>query len=212
MDNLAETAFAPHLQMLGPASGQQRLLLSERSRLGIATVMARAGHTDALLSQVAAELGITGVDAPMRAATGESAMIGVGPGAWLFTREAASPEWAAELAERFSGLASVFDQSSGYAALRIDGPDAAAVIGKGAFIDLDPAAFPPGSAAVTVIAHIGAILWRLGETSFEIAVFRSFAASFWHWLTTAAIASGIEPQRIDENHLSPLSRGDENAQ
>jgi sarcosine oxidase subunit gamma len=138
-------------------------------------------------------------------------MIGIGPGNWLYTDEDANggddDAAVAMLCERLAGVASVFDQSSGYGVLRIEGSAAAALIGKGAFIDLHPAAFPLGSSAVTVIAHIDAILWRLDEDVFEIAIFRSFAGSFWHWLATAAAAMGIAPSRPDPFQHS----GDENA-
>jgi sarcosine oxidase gamma subunit len=40
------------------------------------------------------------------------------------------------------------------------------------------------------------ILWRRSDlAAFEVAVFRSYAASFWHWLTTAAEAEGLQLAR-----------------
>ncbi|HEY0270364.1 MAG TPA: hypothetical protein VGC10_05180 [Sphingomonas sp.] len=36
-----------------------------------------------------------------------------------------------------------------------------------------------------------AIRWRIAAECFEIAVFRSFAGGFWHWLITAAAAMGV---------------------
>jgi sarcosine oxidase subunit gamma len=45
---------------------------------------------------------------------------------------------------------------------------------------------------VTVIAHIGAIVWQGGENRFAIAVFRSYAGSFWHWLAASAAEFGLE--------------------
>ena len=51
-------------------------------------------------------------------------------------------------------------------------------------IDLHPAAFPPGAAAMTSIAHIGVHLWRVDERRddsdaiFDILIARSMAASF----------------------------------
>jgi methylglutamate dehydrogenase subunit D len=111
--------------------------------------------------------------------------------------ETPAPGWAAIVADDLAGIASVFDQSSGYAILGLSGVGAGALLQKGAFLDLHADAFPPGSVAVTVIEHIGAILWRPDENIFEIAVFRSFASSFWHWLTAAAAASDLVLHRAD---------------
>ncbi len=70
------------------------------------------------------------------------------------------------------------------------------VLAKGFPIDLHERAFPPGAAATTVAAHIGAIIWRNedqdGCASFDIAVFRSLSRSFWHWFSKAAAEFGCE--------------------
>lgn len=190
VEAIATTAFAPLLATL-PA-GEGGLIVTERSGLGIATVMARAGRQDALVEQARTLYGIVPADGPRRVAAGDIAFVGTGPGAWLMLADGVGPDWAAEAASAFAGVASLFDQSSGYAMLRLSGADAARVLQAGLFLDLHPRAFPPGAAAVSVIAHVGVILWRLDQDDgFEIAVFRSFASSFWHWLTTAAAAMGI---------------------
>ena len=132
--------------------------VTERTGLALATVMARKGadHTAIL------------------AAAG-CPMIPTGPGTWLALGQPHLP----------ADLAFVSDQSGGYVVLRFTGPAARALLQKGVAIDLDPSAFGPGSAAVTVIAHIGVILWRADE-GYDVAIFRSFAGSFRHWIDTAA--------------------------
>ena len=142
-------------------------------------------------------LGFPVADRPGRFASADVALLGTGPGAWLMISETPAPGWAMTVADDLAGFASVFDQSSGYAILRLSGVGAGALLQKGAFLDLHTDAFPPGSVAVTVIEHIGAILWRPDENIFEIAVFRSFASSFWHWLVTAAAASDLALHRAD---------------
>jgi sarcosine oxidase subunit gamma len=180
-----QTAFASRVAAL--SKGEDGLTVLERTGLGIATVMARAGQVPALGQR----LGMALVDGPVRSAAEARAMLGTGPGTWLMIAENVAPDWAERIADDMAGLASVFDQSSGYAILRLSGAEAAAVLRKGAFLDFHVDAFPPGSVAVAVIEHIGAILWRLDETVFEIVVFRSFASSFWHWLVTAAASIGV---------------------
>ncbi|MFN5525106.1 sarcosine oxidase subunit gamma [Bradyrhizobium sp.] len=93
-------------------------------------------------------------------------------------------------------LASIVDQSGGYVVFRVGGPAIRDVLAKGFPIDLHERAFPPGAAATTVAAHIGAIIWRNedqdGCASFDIAVFRSLSRSFWHWFSKAAAEFGCE--------------------
>ncbi len=94
--------------------------------------------------------------------------------------------WAA-LPNKLAGIAAISDQSGGYVIYRIAGRDTRALIQRGVSIDLHPDVFQTGSAASTLIAHIGVILWQIDDApTFEIAVFRSYAASFRHWLDATA--------------------------
>ena len=100
---------------------------------------------------------------------------------------------AQALARDLDGLAAIADQSDAYAVCRIAGPRARDALAKGVTLDLHPASFPSGSAAVTGIAGIGAVLWLGDEApTFDVAVARSLASSFWHWLVTGAAEYGLE--------------------
>lgn len=68
------------------------------------------------------------------------------------------------------------DVSARQVALRLDGPDVETVLTVGCPLDLDIAAFPVGMCTRTVLAKIEIVLWRPGETTFHIEVWRSFAA------------------------------------
>jgi sarcosine oxidase subunit gamma len=75
----------------------------------------------------------------------------------------------------------------------VSGPRARDVLAKGLPIDLDPRAFPLGSAATSAISHMGVQLWQLDDTrSYDIAIFRSLTESFWRWLTASAAEFGYE--------------------
>jgi methylglutamate dehydrogenase subunit D len=182
-------------QLAGLPRGDKNsaLRVTERVGLGVATLMSR-GDNAALSARIAVQFGVHLSSGPTRVAGAETAFVGTGPGVWLACREAAAAGWAAELTTKVSGLASVSDQSRGYAVLRFNGPAARDLLSRGAFIDFHPSTFGPGSAAVTAIAHIGVILWQLDDTpAYEVALFRSYAASFWHWIETACAAAGVEP-------------------
>jgi sarcosine oxidase subunit gamma len=98
---------------------------------------------------------------------------------------------AGDLAATLKGLASVSDQSDGRAILRISGSRARDVLAKGLPIDLHPSVFGPGSAATSVIALMGVTLWQVDDApTYDLAVFRSLAGSFWTWLTDSAAEFG----------------------
>lgn len=172
-----------------PAAG---IVVHERD-LQLATVIALKGGRAAIAQALQDRFGLALPDGPMRVANGPLAVLGTGPRTWLVQRDGGAP-LAAELAGLL-GTAAVTDQSDGYAVLRLSGPRLRALLEKGISVDLHERAFPPGSVAATSCAHIGITLWRLddrgGEPVFEVALFRSLAGSFWHFLASSAAEFGL---------------------
>jgi sarcosine oxidase subunit gamma len=151
--------------------------------------MARKGVDGAMIG---AALGLAAPSGPARAANGSLALVATGPGVWLALADQPGDDWPQTLEERLGDLAAVSDQSGAYLIWRIAGPGAGALLQKGAPIDLDGCVFGPGAAATTMIAHVGVILWRLDEPEgFEVAVFRSYARDFEHWLQTQVRAADM---------------------
>jgi heterotetrameric sarcosine oxidase gamma subunit len=184
-------AFDQHLHNLPPNGNGNDLRIEERLDLAIATVMSR-GDDRALAAKIHGEFGLPLPSTPRRVSNGVKALVGIGPGVWLAVFRGASPLMASELASSLAGFASVADQTSAYAVLRISGAFARELLSRGAFIDFDPSVFGPGSAAVTTISHIGVTIWQIDETpTFEIALFRSFADGFWHWMMATSTALGV---------------------
>mgnify|MGYP003576530867 CR=1 FL=1 len=172
------------------------VVISDRDGLGLATVLARKGNRAALGQRVQERFGVELPQGPYRATAGDFALAGIGPDAWLATFERGGNEFAASLRQAIGGLASVSDQSDGYTVLRLAGPKVRDTLGKLVPIDVHPRVFEVGAVAVTVAAHVGATLWRLedhtdGSPVFEIAVFRSMTASFWHALSESARSFGL---------------------
>jgi methylglutamate dehydrogenase subunit D len=97
-----------------------------------------------------------------------------------------------DLKETLAGLAACSDQSHGRVIIRVAGPKARAVLGKGTPVDLHARAFAVGDSAVTQMAHVGVHLTRTGDDSFELSVFRGFSANFWDWLTTMSEEFGYQ--------------------
>jgi sarcosine oxidase subunit gamma len=158
------------------------MTISEITGFGLIAIMARKGIPPAAIG---ARLGMAAPPAPRWTSNEELTMIGTGPGTWFARIDTPAPDWTEALADQLAGIASVTDVSDSYRVFRIAGGTAGQLLRRGVFIDLHPAAFATGSVAITVIAHIGVILRQLDELpTYEIAVFRSTAESFRHWLAT----------------------------
>ncbi|WP_083216106.1 sarcosine oxidase subunit gamma [Rhizorhabdus dicambivorans] len=158
--------------------------LVERSSLGLATVMARK---DISAADIGRALGMPMPDGPFESTGVDMSLLGTGPGSWLALCEKPGEDWADGLAAKLDGLASLSDQSGAYVVFRLGGARARRLLQQGVALDLDPEVFPPHRVAVTMIAHIGVILWRCAaRDAFDVAIFRSFATSFRQWATATA--------------------------
>ena len=176
----------------GRSYGEPGIVISERIGLGLATVAARKVKTDALNQAVASAYGVELPTSSRVAQGSQVSFVGYGPGQWLAVSESlANGALARDLSAKLAGLASISDQSGGRTVLRLRGPHARDVLAKGLPIDLDPRAFPLGSAATSAISHMGVQLWQLDDTrSYDLAIFRSVSESFWSWLSASAAEFG----------------------
>jgi sarcosine oxidase subunit gamma len=190
------TARAPFTDLAFSSARAAGVCVVDRDGVGLATLLVRKGQLTALMQRVRERYGIELPCGPRRSAADDVAFVCTGPGAWLATRDARANAFASSLKEAVGDAASVADQSSGYAMLRMTGPNLRQTLAKMLPIDLHPRAFAPGDVASTTASHVGATLWRLADAAdgspvFEIAVFRSLAASFWHTLTVSAAEYGF---------------------
>jgi sarcosine oxidase subunit gamma len=164
--------------------------------LGLATVAVRKGRLSALSARLGERYGIELPRGHYRTEARGIAFAGTGPEVWLVTQENGGNDFAASLRTEIGALASVSDQSDGYAVLRLAGPKLIQTLAKLVPLDLHPRAFPSGDIASTMASHMGLTLWRLqdrpdGSPVFEIAVFRSLARDFWHALSESAAEFGL---------------------
>ena len=181
---------------LNPAGSGDGVSATERVGLGMATVMLRRYKSGEFVQKVKQYHGIELANAPVRSRSDQTSFIGTGTGKWLAVFDRPSPNFLEELRLEFDGLASVVDQSHAFGVLRLSGPAALATLEKGVQIDLAPDTFPVGHAAVTSIVHVGVTLWKVDDSpTFDIAVTRSFAGSFCHWLEASAAIHGLVVHR-----------------
>ena len=179
----------------GRANGNPGVRLDLIERQTLATIIVRPGE-EAALDRLMQERFALALPPIGRAAFGEAgSLVWSAPGQWLVVATAHLS--LADLPHRLAGVAAVTDQSDGRALIRISGPDARTMLGKGVAIDLHPSVFTVGAAAVTSVAHIGVQLWQTDDApTFVLAVPRGFAGSFWSWLSAAAAEYGYEVQQV----------------
>lgn len=164
------------------------LNIDVRDDLTIASFACAKSATDALVTAIKLAFGVELPKTPVRVEAKGVAFLWCGPDQWLAVSErGAGRDLEQDLKPLLAGIASVVDQSDGRAVVRISGAHARDVLAKGMPIDLHPRAFKPNGVAITHASHIGVIIWQIDDApTYEIAMFRSYADSFTHWLKDAA--------------------------
>jgi len=84
----------------------------------------------------------------------------------------------ARLAKSLSGLAAITDQSDQWAIFKLSGPHGRDALARLVPIDVAPEKFRVGALALTRASHFDVRLWRIGESTYELAVTRSYEADF----------------------------------
>jgi sarcosine oxidase subunit gamma len=177
----------------GRRAGDPGVIATEVRSVGLALIAARKGQRASLGDAVRSSFGVELPDTPRRVAGRDMAFIWCGPDQWLAHMEPAPATGMEAVLAPLAGMASLVDQSHGRIVLRVTGPRVRDALAKGFPIDLHPRAFKPGDTAITAVAHIGAQIWQTDDApTYEIAVARAFARSFWHWLEASAAEYGLE--------------------
>jgi sarcosine oxidase subunit gamma len=99
--------------------------------------------------------------------------------------------------EACAGVAAAVDLSSAVLALHVDGPNAREALARGCRLDLDAAAFAPGTAAATVMAQVSVTIAAM-PSGFLLLTPATTGRHFCEWLSAAARPFGLAP-RADVN-------------
>lgn len=170
-------------------AGSPGLVVVPMAGLDLATLVAPEGGAGTLAVRLAEHFGVDLPRRPRLSAGPDLTLIWAGRNQWL----AVSPRHgvAARLASAVRDAAAVSDQGSSRALLWLSGSRLRDVLAKGCAVDLHPAAFAVGDVAMTAISHVGVHLWRPDEASLVVSVSRSYAGSFWSWLSASAAEFGL---------------------
>lgn len=166
--------------------------LMELAPGSVVELVAWPGSEATALEAIAAVTGLNLDASPgTGAATPTKSAFGFAPGRWLVIDQAEGA--GAELdAAMTSETGTVTDLSHGRTVIRVSGPGAERVLSKLFAIDFSAGAFPVSSGKATAHHEIFAQIQRTGESQFDLAVFRSFARSFWKTLCHLAEETGYE--------------------
>lgn len=175
--------FAGLLQPSGTAAG---VIVREIVNPGLATILAAA---DTLAPRLRDACQMTLQSGARRTRGPAFDLLGTSRQAWLAVG-GDGPKLAADLGAALQGAAHLTDQSGAYGLLHLAGPRVADCLAKGLPIDLDASAFGEDAVAVTQVAHIGVIIWRI-PGGFALLTPRSSAGSLCHWLDASAAEFGL---------------------
>ena len=143
-------------------------------------------HPDAV-SAVSSALGLSLPDQPKTSTFADGmAAFWLGPEDWLLVGDTAAATLIADVEGAETALHSAVDVTDRYVGIRIEGPSAQAVLSSGCPQDLRLQSFPVGAVSRTVMAKADVVIWRRGETEFELLCVRSFADYVWGMLEEAA--------------------------
>ena len=179
---------------IGRQDRQAGLVVSERIGLSIVSIAARKGQSEPLQAAAKKLFKTELPTTPRRVEANGIAFLWAGPDQWTaITDMALHPDFEHELRGRLGEFASFTDQGDARTIIRVSGPASRDVIATGAPVDLHPRAFKPGDVALTHASHIAVTIWQVDDKpTFEFAVARGFAQSFWHWLSDAGAIYGID--------------------
>jgi heterotetrameric sarcosine oxidase gamma subunit len=164
-------ALSPCAGLLPLTAGS--VTLSEVLPEAITSVAPFTGREAAVSAALQASVGAE-FPAPNRWTGGATRIVWTGPGQAMALGARVAPEGAA-----------LTDQSDAWAAMRLEGAGAEAVLARLVPVDLRRAQFPEGHAARTLLHHMTCTIMRVDEAAFEIMVFRSMAGTAVHHLETA---------------------------
>ena len=171
------------------------LTVRERPDVALAAIIARKGQEAELALRMREKFGCELPAMNTYVAATTLRMAATGPRQWLAMADnIGGLQFQRQLTAELGELASIFDQSDGRTILQIQGTKVRETLAKGVLLDLDPAVFGVGSAAITSIAHIGVHFWQTdAKPTYEFAVFRSFAVALSEWLLDSAAEYGGPP-------------------
>ena len=168
-------------------AGGPGITLCERPNLSIVQVAAYADTAEKTRAVIQGLVGALPPSEPNRSImVGSIQICWVGPHKWWII-ETDRRDRAESIARELGDGAAVTAQGHGRSCMRLSGPSARDLLAKGCTLDFHPGKFSAGHCAQTNLGHVNALIVCVDDAPiFDLFVMRSFAVSFWEWMTDAA--------------------------
>ena len=174
---------------IGVAPG---VFITERTDVCLCSMLARKGAEAALTERVREVFGVALPLEPRYTGTAPVAFAWAGPSQWLALGEGPSRPFELQLRSSLADVASCYGSigRSNYHTDRWSTRPRHAC--KGCSHRSASERLSAGRYGGYVIAYIGVHFWQIDSApTYEFAMFRSFAISFWEWLVDAAAEFGV---------------------
>ncbi len=169
------------------SAGGPGITLRERPNLSIIQVAAYADTTEKAGIVIQGLVGAVPPPEPNRSIMVDSTQIcWIGPHKW-WVIETGQRHRADSIASQLGNEAAVTTQGHGRSCIRLSGANARDLLPKGCTLDFHHSRFPTGHCAQTSLGHVNTLINCIDdEPIFDLFVSRSYAVSFWEWITDAA--------------------------
>ncbi len=168
-------------------AGGPSITLRERPNLSIIQVAAYADTAEITGTVIQNLVGAFPPSVPNRSVVVDSTQIcWIGPHKWWII-ETDQRRRAESIASDLGDGAAITTQGHGRSCIRLSGPSARDLLPKGCTLDFHPSQFSAGHCAQTNLGHVNTLINCVDdEPTFDLFVMRSYAVSFWEWITDAA--------------------------
>ena len=169
------------------------ITLCERRNLSIVQVAAYADTAQTTRNIIEDFIGALPPSEPNRSiAAGAAQICWIGPHKWWIV-QTDRPRDANSLARELGDRAAVTTQGHGRTCIRLSGPSARDLLPKGCTLDFHPGHFTVGDCAQTNLGHVNSVINCIDDApEFDLFIPRSYAVSFWEWITDAAMEFGYK--------------------
>lgn len=173
--------------------GDAPIQIEERRGLAIIQVGAWADHVSECVKAVEAATGVAPPTTPVSAATaGTVSALWVQPDRWLIVEPEHRDLYQTLRTMVPADMGAVVDLSHSRVCFSVSGARVRDLLAHGATIDFDPGKFEPSACVGTSLGHMTATVHMTGPDAVDIYAMRSYARSFFEWLTHTASEWGYE--------------------
>ncbi len=166
------------------ANAAKQSAVSELTDFSVVHVAARRGARQALDEAARSVFGLGLPQARRMIQAGGTMIIWAGPEQWLVMQPlSGNGDASAQLAKTFNGLASVVDVSDSRRIFRLEVSRPSEALVRNMGLDFADNVFRAGDVAITQVAHLGVMVWRLPDgRGYDFACARTYSRDFLDWL------------------------------